>query len=138
MKNSCTVCIIDDDDIYKFTITKTLQHLHLSQNVITFSDGEEALEFFAREKDNPAALPDVILLDINMPLMDGFQFMDEFIKVKSIIQKQMSVFLVTSSVDHSDVERSNLIPEIKEYIIKPIRAEKLKEIIKTCDLQKNP
>lgn len=127
------ICIIDDDDIYKFTMKKTLELNKLAHKILAFSDGEEAIEFMNDNLGNKAELPDIIFLDINMPIMDGFQFMEEYVKIKPRVGKKIIIYMVTSSVDNHDIERAEKISEISDYIIKPITSEGLKEIIENLE-----
>lgn len=131
MINPCNICIVDDDDIYQFTMVKNLKALQLANKIIVFSDGEEALNFMIENINKEDELPDVIFLDINMPIMDGFQFMEEYIKVKPKVGKRILIYMVSSSVDPVDVERANKISEISDYIIKPIKPGKLQAIIES-------
>lgn len=123
------ICIVDDDDIYKFTITKTIERHKLARKILMFADGEEAMDFMIDNVANHHNLPDIIFLDINMPIMDGFQFMEEFIKLKPRVGKKVTIYMVTSSVDPVDLERANQISEISDYIIKPINPEQLSAIV---------
>lgn len=127
------ICIIDDDDIYKFTMKKTLELNKFAHKILAFSDGEEAIEFMIDNLGNKAELPDIIFLDINMPIMDGFQFMEEYVKIKPRVGKKIIIYMVTSSVDNHDIERAEKISEISDYIIKPITSEDLKEIIENLE-----
>ncbi|REG88184.1 response regulator [Winogradskyella sediminis] len=129
MSNQYNICIIDDDDIYQYTITKILQSLKLNKKIIAFSDGEEALDFLIANLYNDDELPDVIFLDINMPIMDGFQFMEEYVKLKPKWNKKITIYMVSSSVDPVDIERAKNISEISDYIIKPIKAGELQTIM---------
>ncbi|WP_452228137.1 MULTISPECIES: response regulator [unclassified Lacinutrix] len=137
MSRNFNFCIVDDDDIYQFTIKKTIKALNLAQNIIAFSDGEEALNFMIANLNNDEELPDVILLDINMPIMDGFQFMEEYIKIKPKLGKKITIYMVSSSVDIADLGRAKKISEISDYIIKPIRKAKIKEIIEKLLREEN-
>jgi len=129
MSNQYNICIIDDDDIYQYTITKILQSLKLNKKIIAFSDGEEALDFLIANLYNDDELPDVIFLDINMPIMDGFQFMEEYVKLKPKWNKKITIYMVSSSVDPVDIEKAKNISEISDYIIKPIKAGELQSIM---------
>lgn len=122
-------CIIDDDSIYQFTIKRIIESVHLAKSITAFYDGEEALNFMVDNYHNEEQLPDVILLDINMPIMDGFQFMEEYIKIKPKLGKKITIYMVSSSVDRADIERAKKITEISDYIIKPIKQGEIEHII---------
>jgi len=136
MSNTLNICVVDDDDIYQFTISKTLKSLELAKKIVVFSDGEEALDFIQDNLTNEDELPDVILLDINMPIMDGFQFLEEFTKVKLSVEKKITIFMVSSSVDPVDIERAKSISSISDYIIKPINRANLKSIFDKLENEK--
>lgn len=129
MHNTLNICIVDDDEIYKFTVVKTLESIDFDKKIEVFSDGEEAFSFLLDNIDNIEQLPDVILLDINMPVMDGFQFMEEYINIKPRVGKKITIYMVSSSVDSMDIEKAKGISEISDYIIKPIKRGELKAII---------
>ncbi|MDG4715344.1 MULTISPECIES: response regulator [Winogradskyella] len=129
MNSYFKVCIVDDDEIYQYTVVKALETIGLKEKIQVFSDGDEAFTFLLDNIDNPEALPDVILLDINMPIMDGFQFMEEYVKIKPKVGKKIVIYMVSSSVDSVDIERAKSISEISDYIIKPIKPGELRRII---------
>nr|WP_321224526.1 response regulator [uncultured Psychroserpens sp.] len=129
MSDVLNICIVDDDDVYKFTVVKILTSIDFDKKIEVFSDGEEAFSFLLENLKNEQNLPDVILLDINMPIMDGFQFMEEYIKIKPRVGKEIIIYMVSSSVDPIDIERVKEISEISDYIIKPIKRGELKAII---------
>lgn len=76
---------------------------------------------FFENKDNSELLPDVIFLDINMPIMNGWQFLDEFKKMQNSIDKNITIYLVSSSFDDRDISRSKDYAEVTDYIIKPVK-----------------
>ena len=115
MNTPVNICIVDDDDIYQFTVVKTLELLEFEKNIKVFSDGEEALEFLLSNLNQNDELPDVIFLDINMPIMDGYQFMEEYVKIKSKLGKKTVIYMVSSSVDPVDIEKAKRISDISDY-----------------------
>lgn len=137
MGNTLNICVIDDDSIYQFTIVKTLESIDLEKEIMVFSDGEEALNFILENIKDTNELPDIILLDINMPIMDGFQFMEEYIKIKPRLGKEITIYMVSSSVDPSDIERAKEIREISDYLIKPIKPGELKSIIQKLGMDRD-
>ena len=133
MKNPFVISIVDDDDIYRYSIMRTLKDLNVTKKILVFRDGEEAIDFMLDNLGNSQDLPDVIFLDINMPIMDGFEFMEEYVKIKPKVGKKITVYMISSSVNPVDLEKAKSISEISDYIIKPIKAEKLASIIKELE-----
>lgn len=120
-------CLIDDDPIFLFGTQKLMEISNFSEEYITFNNGEEALEAILEIKDVNDQLPDVILLDLNMPVMDGWQFLDELIKIPT--KKEMIIYIVTSSIDSADVKRVSSYDGIKNYLVKPVTLDLLNQII---------
>lgn len=129
MQQNQSICIIDDDEIYKFFVKKILKIKNLAEDVVTFPDGEEAYNYIKENVENPENLPDIIFLDINMPIMDGFQFMEVYTKLKTNINKKITIYMITSSIDPIDLERSKKFSEISDFVTKPLSAEVLEKII---------
>jgi len=123
------IYLVDDDRIYQFTAKKTLETIDLTQNISIFSNGEEAIEHIKEKLEQPHSLPDVIFLDINMPLMDGWQFLDEYVKLDVRLKKNVTIYMVSSSVDEADIKKSKEYEVIKDYIIKPIGRERFEDLL---------
>lgn len=121
-------CVVDDDDIYIYGIKKMLKRNPLCKELKTFRNGEEALTFFKDLTIHPKDIPDIIILDINMPVMDGWEFLEEFIPLRPKLQKEVVVYMVSSSIDIHDIERAKNISAVSDYIVKPITEEKLAEL----------
>ncbi|MEQ8364230.1 MAG: response regulator [Cyclobacteriaceae bacterium] len=129
MGKAVVICIIDDDDVYQYTVTRALKSDSLAKKILVFSDGEEAIDFLADNIANKENLPDVIFLDVNMPIMDGWQFLEEYVKMKPRVGKQITIYMVTSSVDPVDVERAEKFSEISDYLVKPIHPDQIRELV---------
>ncbi len=127
------VCIIDDDEIYQYTMSLNLKSLDSIGEIIVFNDGLEANNFMLDNLNNQEKLPDIIFLDINMPVMDGFQFMEEYEKIKSKLTKNIIIYMISSSVDPVDIEKATQINDISEYLTKPIRQQQLIDILEKLD-----
>ncbi len=121
MSKARTLCVIDDDNIYQFTVKHFIKNEKLADEIITFADGEEAINYFTENINKPEALPDIILLDINMPIMDGWQFLDEYEKIVDKLPKQITIYMVSSSVDHEDLKKARGINLISNYFTKPLK-----------------
>ncbi|MAX70468.1 MAG: response regulator [Flavobacteriaceae bacterium] len=126
MKKIDTACIIDDDEIYIFAVKRLIQKNDFCNNVIVYNNGKDALEKIKHLISSNENLPDVILLDINMPIMDGWQFLDEFTSIKT--EKEITIYMVSSSINPTDVERAKSYKRVSNYIVKPISGEDLCEI----------
>lgn len=122
------ICIIDDDKIYQSLTKKMLLKLNENAKVIQFSNGQEAYEFFANEIRNNCPLPKVILLDINMPTMDGWEFLEEIENLGTDFH-EMEIYIVSSSIAIQDMEKAKSNPHIMDYITKPIRQELLIQLV---------
>lgn len=123
-------CIIDDDKIYVNLVRKIIEIKQLSENLLIFKNGLEALEYFKVILSNMSEekLPDIIFLDLNMPIMDGWEFLGEFIKIKNNFDKKITLYVVSSSIDPRDLERAKSFNLVTDYLIKPIELKKFEKI----------
>jgi CheY-like chemotaxis protein len=123
-------CIIDDDKIYVNLVRKIIEIKKLSENLLIFKNGLEALEYFKIILTNMTEekLPDIIFLDLNMPVMDGWEFLGEFIKIKNQFDKKITLYVVSSSIDPRDLERAKSFNLVTDYLIKPIELKKFEKI----------
>ncbi|QXP79968.1 MULTISPECIES: response regulator [Winogradskyella] len=120
-------CIIDDDPIFIFGAKRMMQLSNFCNSFMVFKNGQEAINNLKPIMNSDEAIPNVILLDINMPIMDGWQFLDEFVKIES--HKSITIYIVSSSIDPVDLNRAKRYDNIKNYIIKPISFKKLESIL---------
>ncbi len=123
------ISIIDDDSIYKFTIIKTIESVNIAKKIHVFNDGEEGLRFLTNNIEKENDLPDVIFLDLNMPYMDGWEFLEEFALLKSKLPKEIVIYVVSSSVSELDIQRAKEISDVAAYMVKPITTDKFKTLI---------
>lgn len=119
-------CLIDDDEIHIFTTKRIINKMEFSKNIIEFNNGKEALDGLTEIINSNQTLPELILLDLNMPIMDGWQFLDQFTNFK--IEKSIKIYIVSSSIDEEDIERAKKYQSISNYIVKPISRQKLVKI----------
>ena len=121
-------CIIDDDQLFTYVLSKHMKLLEFSENILVFQNGMEALNYLEPVAASPDMLPSVILLDINMPVLDGWQFLDKFTRLN--ISKKITVFLISSSINHSDHVRALDYKEVSRFYVKPVTRENLLAMLK--------
>ncbi|NJB37206.1 two-component system response regulator [Croceivirga sp. JEA036] len=129
MSKKPSACIIDDDDIYQFTMKAILKKRNAFEHIYIFDNGDEAMSYFLDHCDATDKLPDVIFLDIDMPVLDGFQFMEQYNLLKPRVKKDIIIYMTSSSLDPKDYEKATKLQDIVEYIVKPIEDSKLTQII---------
>lgn len=122
------ILIIDDDDIFVLLNSKVITSIEKNVEIVDFEDGELALNYLHEIIDNPDLLPDIILLDLNMPVMDGWEFLAEYQKILPKIAKKIHLYLLSSSISPYDMEKSQQIPEVTEFVTKPLNKETFNQI----------
>lgn len=125
------VCLIEDDPANMYLARIIIEIVDSSVEKISFPDGKPAFEFLDQNKENPALLPDLILLDLNMPQMDGWQFLAAYDKIKDQIAKVIPIYILSSSISESDISRSQSNPLVADFLSKPLEEATFAEILKS-------
>ncbi|WP_062053639.1 response regulator [Aquimarina longa] len=123
-------CIIDDDSMYVNLVKKIVEVKNLCRNLMVFQNGMDAFNYFEAILTNldKKAIPEIIFLDLNMPIMDGWEFLENFTKIKNKLGKTITLYIVSSSINPVDIERAKTINTVKDYLIKPVTIEDLEAI----------
>ncbi len=117
--------MVDDNEIDNLIHGRVLDAVNFASKRIVKNSAIDALEYLNANLNNPANFPDLILLDINMPEMNGFGFLEEFEKLPENVIAKTSVILLTSSLSFNDLEKSHQYKSVKKYVNKPLRADEL-------------
>src|SRR5687767_7132848 len=92
------IALVDDDKIFQLTASKTLKSTAITDHILQFENGEAALNFIRQHSSNPESLSDYIFLDINMPMIDGWMFLEDYDNLKKELSKSISIYMVSSSI----------------------------------------
>lgn len=125
-----TILIVDDDQTSSFVTKTILKKAQIATHMVTVHSGREALETVKEFSVNHKKLPEIILLDLNMPEMDGFEFLEELAQQQHMNLSHTKVFVLTSSVDPQDKEKAAASPvAVSGYLTKPLTQESLSVIL---------
>jgi CheY-like chemotaxis protein len=128
MDIASTAYIVDDDSIYVYSIKKLIGLRSFCNQVISFPNGADALQALKDANISGLGMPQIILLDINMPIMDGWDFLHEFEKLQPTLSAEVIIYMVSSSPDDRDVKRAMETGLVKNYMAKPMTLSRLAEI----------
>jgi len=115
--------LIDDEPIFHKIVQMTLKHSHLSNQATYCYDGEVVLDYLEENKAESTSLPDYIFIDLYMPLFNGWDFLNRFQKIYQTLKKNINIYIISSSVDPRDIDRSKTYPFATTFISKPVLKE---------------
>lgn len=126
------ILLVDDDDVTNF-LSKEMLRLYVGAPKIDIAlNGQEAIDYLLERAGDPNDLPHLILLDINMPIMDGWEFLAEFDRIKKPGFEKINIVMFTSSVYYEDIDRARTYASVKNIYSKPLDEQKIREIIASC------
>ncbi|MBF9239739.1 response regulator [Hymenobacter sp. BT683] len=130
MKKIPAILLVDDDDITNFLNKQVLNHLGVADQVLVATNGEQALNILARPDSSfSPAHPVLVLLDLNMPVMDGFEFLEAFQALPPAQQQRAVVVVLTTSLNSHDLDRTTNLP-IAGFLNKPLNEEKVATLLR--------
>ena len=127
MKKIELACIIEDDPMHLFLTKKYLELTGLVERILVCRNGKDAYETLKALFVNSEKLPQIIFLDLNMPVWDGWEFLDGFTKIP--VKQNVVIYILTSSVHEDDIKRAETYSLTSNYLIKPINQEQMKTIL---------
>jgi CheY-like chemotaxis protein len=120
--------LVDDDKIFNFLSEKTITSLGLANEVHFAVNGKQALELLEQYREGKISRPDIIFLDLNMPIMNGYQFIEAFANMDLPEKHKITIVVLSSSVDPNDVARTKELG-IQYYFSKPLSKDEIKKLI---------
>lgn len=124
-----TVMVIDDNQIDLYIAEISIRKNGFAENIVSKKSANDALTYLTNSATDPAALPEIIFLDINMPETNGFEFLEAFENLPEIVQKTCIIMMVSSSLDPEDHKKANENKFVIKFINKPLVKERLREIL---------
>jgi DNA-binding NarL/FixJ family response regulator len=121
--------IIDDDPMSSFYIKRLAELGELAHIISIYNTAEGAINYLLHHKKSPEHLPDIILLDIYMPEVDGWEFLKQLEKIEAQLAKKPAVYIISSSSHPRDLDRAAALPIVRHYFQKPVTLEVLKSVV---------
>lgn len=130
MKNKLNcILLIDDDEATNFIHEMVINQEDVTDRVVAVESGQEALDFLTTEENGSFVQPDIIFLDINMPGMNGWEFLDKYDELESNQKGHAIMIMLTTSLNPDDALRAKKYGTIKNFLHKPLTAAMLSDVI---------
>ncbi|WP_179348716.1 response regulator [Winogradskyella pacifica] len=127
MRKIDLACIVEDDPMHLFITKKYMELSGFVEKILVCKNGKEVYDTLKAMFLNSEKLPQIIFLDLNMPIWDGWQFLDEFTKIP--IEQKVIIYILTSSNSEEDIKRAEQYSLKSNYLIKPINQGQLKSVL---------
>lgn len=131
MQSPETIFLIDDDAIQLKVSVKMIERLSPVRTILPFSGADTAMNYIRQHRHDPEMLPDIILLDLNMPEMSGWDFLEAFEEIRPGLPKKVRVHILSSSQDEKDIEKSKHYVSVYGYLVKPLTWEKITSLMQS-------
>ncbi len=128
MPSNASVFIIDDDPVYLYMLERIIRECDFSQYIHAFSNAKLALETLHSGPIGNHELPDVIFVDLSMPVMNGWEFLEKLDRLGILKKKKIKIVLISSSINPREIELIKGYPIVSKYIVKPITPSDLAAI----------
>lgn len=122
------ILLVDDNEVSNMLHERLIEISDFGKHIVVKQTATEALEYLRSILDQPELLPEIIFLDIRMPIMDGFGFLDEFQKMPDAVRAYCKVILLSSTLDPEDAAKSAKYPEVTKMLLKPLTVSQLSTI----------
>jgi CheY-like chemotaxis protein len=128
MANYKSVMLVDDNEIDNIINEKIIEASAFAETILVFQTGQEALDYLRENQKDDEKLPEIVFLDINMPIMDGFQFLDDFESFSENVLEKCKIIMLSSSISPKDIDRAASNRYVKKYLNKPLNKRYLEAI----------
>jgi CheY-like chemotaxis protein len=122
------VLLVDDNEIDNFINERILNSSFFAKEVVVKNSTDAAMEYLKNHSGNAASLPRLIFLDLNMPIKDGFVFLDEYNLLDDAVRKSCSIIVLSASISPEDINRASTNPYVVKYLNKPLSDKYLEAV----------
>lgn len=123
-----SVMLVDDNEIDNIINEKIIEANSFADQILVFQTGQDALDYIRDHQEDIDILPEIVFLDINMPVMDGFQFLTDFEQLPDAVREKCKIIMLSSSISPKDIDRAASSRFVKKYLNKPLNARYLEAI----------
>lgn len=125
MPNVNTIVVIDDDPIAGLLVERANHKVHLAERVLCFYSAVDGLDYLTSLAERPEEAPEIIFLDICMPIVNGWQFLEQF---STLGWSGTTIYMLATSISQEQINRAKKVANVKDYIVKPLTTERLRTI----------
>ncbi len=118
--------LVDDEQVFHWIADKFIEKINHGLKSISLYDGNEALEYLS---DPNNEVPDILFLDLNMPIANGWKFLDEFASLKQDLPKEIDIYIVSSSIDPEDHKKAKSYSYVRQFISKPLTQQTIESVL---------
>ena len=133
MSDKINLLVIDDDDINIFIIKKIVEKTGYEAQMVAKTNGQLAVDYLTELNVNQQPFPQLILIDINMPVLNGWEFLEAYEKLN--IEQDIDMYMLSSSVYENDIEKAKTYKTVKGFISKPLSIERLIELFEGKNIE---
>lgn len=131
MDSKINLLVIDDDDINIFIIKKIVEKTGFDVNMVSKSNGQLAIDYLVQALNDEEPFPQLMLIDINMPVLNGWEFIEAYEKMD--VSRKADLYMLSSSVYENDIEKAKTYKIVKGFISKPLSIDRLIELLKAVE-----
>lgn len=133
MSKGIKLLVIDDDDINIFIMKKMVQKTGYETDMVSKANGQAAIDHLKQLIEDDQPLPDLILIDVNMPVLNGWEFLESYESLH--IEKDIDMYMLSSSIYENDREKARTYRTVKGFICKPLSVEQVTQLLQDAGIR---